>query len=171
MEAIQTHEESTNFQAAWAALQETDYRMERLFGVTNYFGEVADYMLAPYLREKFREMGLNFPLTSSGSVVSDYDNGLFLEFDVILENGDRAMLVEVKTKLSAEDVTDHAKRLEKMRAYADLYGDKHAFLGAVAGVAITPDVKEYALGQGFYVIEPFGESFNITPPDGKPKEW
>ena len=81
------------------------------------------------------------------------------------------MLVEVKTKLTTEDVKDHIARLEKMRKYADLHGDKRTFLGAVAGVVMTPNVKEYALGQGFYVIEPSGETFNITPPNGQPKEW
>ncbi|MDR2701434.1 MAG: hypothetical protein LBB72_03275, partial [Spirochaetaceae bacterium] len=59
----------------------------------------------------------------------------------------------------------------KMRVYADLHGDKRSFLGAVAGVVMTPTVKKYALGQGFYVIEPSGETFNIIPPQGKPKEW
>ena len=81
------------------------------------------------------------------------------------------MLVEVKTTLTTEDVNDHIVRLEKMRNYADLHGDKRSFLGAVAGVVMTSNVKEYALGQGFYVIEPSGETFNITPPIGKPKEW
>ena len=53
----------------------------------------------------------------------------------------------------------------------DLHGDKRTFLGAVAGVVMTSNVKEYALGHGFYVIKPSGETFNITPPSGKPKEW
>ena len=47
---------------------------------------------------------------------------------------------------------------------------KRTFLGAVAGVVVTDKVREYALNQGFYLIEPSGESFNITPPNGKPKE-
>jgi hypothetical protein len=88
-----------------------------------------------------------------------------------MENGDKALLVEIKTTLTTEDVKDHIKRLEKMRTYADLHGDKRGFLGAVAGVVMTDRVKEYALGQGFYVIEPSGETFNITPPNGNPKEW
>jgi len=58
-----------------------------------------------------------------------------------------------------------------MRKYADLHGDKRAFLGAVAGVVIPENVKEPALNNGFFVIEPSGETFNITPPYGKPKEW
>jgi len=81
------------------------------------------------------------------------------------------MLVEVKTKPTTEDVKDHIKRLEKMRKYADLHGDKRTFLGAVAGVVITDNVKKYVLKQGFFVIEPSGESFYITSPKGQPKEW
>ena len=137
----------------------------------NRFGEVVEYMIAPNLREKFRELGLDFPKANQNSDVRDYDNNIFLEIDVMLENGDRALLVEVKTKLTTEDVNDHIMRIEKMRKYADLHGDKRAFLGAAAGVVMTSNVKNYALDQGFYVIEPSGETFNITPPNGKPREW
>ena len=51
------------------------------------------------------------------------------------------MLVEVKTRLTTENVKDHVKRLEKMRVYADLHGDKRLFLGAVAGVVMTANAK------------------------------
>jgi hypothetical protein len=156
-------------------MKETDRQMKEFnkrFGdFTNRFGEVVEYMIAPNLQEKFRELGLKFPKANSNSAVSDYDNQIFLDIDVMLENGDKAMLVEVKTKLTTEDVKEHIKRLEKMRTYADSHGDKRAFLGAVAGVVMTPYVKKFALGQGFYVIEPSGETFNITEPNGKPKEW
>ena len=171
-----------DFEQVWAALmenreqiKETDRQMKEFnkrFGdLTNRFGEVVEYMIAPNLREKFKEFGLNFPKANSNTDVFDYDNDICYEIDVMLENGEKAMLVEVKTKLTTEDVRDHVKRLEKMRAYADLHGDKRSFLGAVAGVVMTANVKKYALGQGFYVIEPAGETFNITPPTGKPKEW
>jgi hypothetical protein len=155
--------------------KETDRQIKdfnKRFGdFTNRFGEIVEYMVAPNLREKFRELGLNFPATYSSAEISDFDNNIFLEIDVKLENGDKAMLVEVKTKLTTEDVKDHVKRLQKMRVYADLHGDRRTFLGAVAGVVMTQNVKDYALGQGFYVVEPSGETFNITSPDGKPKEW
>jgi chemotaxis protein histidine kinase CheA len=155
--------------------KETDREMKefnRRFGdFTNRFGEVVEYMIAPNLQEKFRELGLTFPQTNSGSYISDYDNNIFLEIDVKLENGDKAMLVEIKTKLTTEDVKEHIERLEKMRKYADLHGDKRVFLGAVAGVVMTLNVKNYALGKGLYVVEPSGETFNITPPPGQPKEF
>jgi hypothetical protein len=178
-----------DFEQVWAALQETDRIVKEVaesqketdrqikdfnkrFGeFTNRFGEVVEYMIAPNLQEKFRELDLNFPKINPNSVISDVDNQIFLEIDVVLENGDKAMLVEVKTKLITEDVKDHIARLEKMRKYADLHGDKRAFLGATAGVVMTSNVKEYTLEQGLYAIEPSGETFCITPPKGQPKEW
>jgi DNA replicative helicase MCM subunit Mcm2 (Cdc46/Mcm family) len=137
----------------------------------NRFGEIVEYMVAPNLKEKFREMGLKFHQASLDVVFSDDDDNALFEVDIFLQNGEKAMLVEVKTKLTTEDVKEHIERLEKMRKYADLHGDKRAFLGAVAGVVMTTNAKKYALKKGFYVIEPSGETFNITPPNGKPKEW
>jgi hypothetical protein len=81
------------------------------------------------------------------------------------------MMVEIKTKLTVERINIHINRLEKMRKYADLHGDKRIFLGSVAGVVVTDEVRNYALNQGLYLIEPSGENFNITPPNGRPKEW
>jgi hypothetical protein len=155
--------------------EETDRQMKeynKRFGdFTRRFGEVVEYMIAPNLREKFREYGFKFNETMSNRVFSDDDDNALFEVDIFLQNGETAMLVEVKTKLTTEDVKEHIERLENMRAYADLHGDKRVFLGAVAGVVMTSNVKKYALGQGLYVIEPSGETFYITPPGGKPKEW
>jgi hypothetical protein len=153
-------------------MQESAARLDKQLGKLGIrMGEIVEYMVAPNLREKFRELGYDFPQANPNSDVSDRTNNIFLEIDVKLENGDKAMLVEVKTKPTTEDVQDHIKRLEKMRVYADLHGDKRKFLGAVAGVVMSDNVKEYILKQGFFVIEPSGETFNIIPPNNKPKEW
>jgi hypothetical protein len=153
-------------------LRESQKETNKQFGeFTRRFGEVVEYMIAPNLCEKFTNFGLIFPKANSGTRISDYINNIHFEVDVMLENGDKAMLFEVKTKLLTEHIKEHIKRLEKMRTYADLHGDKRMFLGAVAGMVVTANVKEYALKQGLFLIEPSGESFNITPPQGKPKEW
>jgi hypothetical protein len=195
MGAVQTAN-PPSFESVWAILQENAQGMkelresqkelvesqketERIVKGNAYeigklskrMGEVVEYMVAPNLREKFRELGYDFPQANQNTDVSDRKNNIFLEIDVKLEDGDKAMLVEVKTKPTTEDVQDHIKRLEKMRVYADLHGDKRTFLGAVAGVVMTDNVKEYILKQGFFVIEPSGETFNIISPNGKPKEW
>jgi len=149
-------------------MQRTDSELGKL---SKRMGEVVEYMVAPNLREKFNEFGFNFSESSQRKDITDKDNNISFEIDVFLENYNKAMLVEVKTTPTTEDVKDHVKRLEKMRKYADLHGNKRTFLGAVAGVVITDNVKEYILKQGFFVIEPSGETFNIIPPDNKPKEW
>jgi len=181
MEATQTAN-PPSFETVWAILQENAQGMKELREIqkenahqigklSSRMGEVVEHMVAPNLREKFRELGYDFPKANPNSDVSDRKNNIHLEIDVMLENGDKAMLVEVKTKPTTEDVQDHIKRLEKMRVYADLHGEKRTFLGAVAGVVMSDNVKEYILKQGFFVIEPSGETFNIIPPNNKPKEW
>ena len=177
------------FESVWALIQEVAKRQEetdrivketarqmketdkRLGSLNNRFGEIVEYMVAPNLREKFWELGLKFHQVNTDTVFLDDNKVTLFEVDVLLENGDKAMLVETKVTLTTEDVRDHIERLKKMRKYADLHGDNRVFLGAVAGVVMTSYVKKYALKQGFYVIEPSGETFNITPPSGKPKEW
>jgi hypothetical protein len=170
------------FESVWAALQETDRiikevgekqkKTDELIGnLTNLFGHFTESMIAPALCEKFREFGYIFERNNTRVRFSDHKNGISFEVDAMLENGDKAMLVEVKTQLTTERVNKHIERLEKMRRFADLRGDKRAFLGAVAAVVVSDEARDYALSQGFYLIEPSGETFNITPPNGKPKEW
>jgi hypothetical protein len=145
---------------------------ERLGKYINLFGDFTEYMMAPKLREKFMEYGLDFPKANRNSSIKDNKTKkTLLETDVMLENGDKAMLVEIKTQLTVERINKHVERLEKMRNYANLHGDKRTFLGAVAGVVVADEVREYALNQGFYLVEPEGEDLTITPPNGKPKEW
>jgi hypothetical protein len=199
MEAVQTAN-SPSFESVWAILDRVSKKQEelveiqkesaerhkefeqemkeskaefneRLGNYINLFGDFTEYTMAPKLREKFSELGLDFPKANRNSSVKDKVNNIFLETDVMLENGDKAMMVEIKTQFTVERINKHIERLEKMRKYADLHGDKRSFLGAVAGVVVDDEAREYALNQGLYLIEPAGEELNITSPNGKPKEW
>jgi len=156
-------------------MKETDRQIKDInkrFGeYSNRLGEISEYMIAPNLVEKFNELGFNFQKTSKNTKVADHQNNIFFEIDYFLENYSKAMLVEVKTKLISDHVNAHIERLEKMRKYADLHGDKRLFLGAVAGVVIPDDIRKLVLNYGLFVIEPSGETFKITVPDGKAKEW
>jgi len=157
-------------------MKEDDLRLkkefnERLGAITNLFGDLTEAMVAPKICEKFEEIGLFFPRASRNIEFNDKINNISFEIDIMLEDGDRAMLIEVKTKLTIERINSHLIRLKKMRRYADLHGDKRIFLGAVAGIVVTDKVRDYALSKGFYFIEYAGETFYITPPSGKPKEW
>jgi predicted AAA+ superfamily ATPase len=144
---------------------------ERLGAITNLFGDLTEAMVAPRICEKFEELGLIFPKANRNTRVNDRVNKISLEVDIMLENGDKAMLIEVKTKLTIERIKYHLNRLEEMRKYANLHGDKRAFLGAVAGIVVTDKARDYALKHGLYFIEYAGENFYITPPGDQPREW
>jgi predicted AAA+ superfamily ATPase len=144
---------------------------KRLGALTNLFGDMTEAMVAPKICKKFEEIGLYFPKANPNSRLNDWINNISFEVDIMLENGEKAMLIEVKTKLTLERIDKHMLRLEKMRKYADLYGDKRTFLGAVAGIVVTDEIRNYALDQGLYFIEYAGETFYITPPKDEPKEW
>jgi len=165
-EIARIRKEDDERQAKW-----NDDFNKRLGSLTNLFGEVTEYMLAPKLLERFMELGFDFQKTTRNTSIRDRVHNTSFEIDVTLENGEKVMLVEVKTKFTVERVNTHIDRLEKMRRFADLRNDKRAFLGAVAGVVMTGEAREYALSQGLYLVEPIGEDLAITPPPGQPREW
>jgi hypothetical protein len=143
----------------------------KIGALTNLFGDLTEGMIAPKICEKFNEFGFSFLKAGPNPRYTDKANGISFEVDIMLENSDKAMLIEVKTKLTEERIDKHILRLEEMRKYADLHGDKRIFLGAVAGIVVTDKIKKYALSKGLYFVEYAGETFYITPPKDKPKEW
>jgi hypothetical protein len=178
------------FEDVWAAMMETDKKFQetdkRLQELTrkgertdkqigelgNRFGELAEHLVAPNITEKFR--ALDYTFTRAGPDVAFFGpDGTFLaEVDVWLENGEFAMAVEVKSKLRKEHVDDHLRRMEILRSYLDGRGDTRRLLGAVAGAIVPPDLRNYVLKKGFYLIEQSGDTVKIDPPEGfKPRIW
>jgi hypothetical protein len=151
-------------------MKETDRRLGK---ITNRFGEVVEYTVVPNLVAKFRELKFEFTRAARDVVIADRKHNIFTEIDAFLENGDKAMIVEIKTKPTTDDINYHIERMEKLRAYADFRDDKRKYLGAIAGVVISESVSTYALKKGFYLVEPSGETFKITEPKGEyhPHEW
>jgi len=146
---------------------------KQLGNLGNRFGEVVEYMVKPCMVEKFRELGFVFNRAWREDTIRDDKNNILTEVDITLENGDKVMIVEVKSKPSTYDITDHIKRMEIVRTRANLRNDNRIYLGAIAGAVMNDDVKTFALKNGFYVIEPSGKSFAITVPEGiySPRTW
>jgi hypothetical protein len=133
---------------------------------------MVEYMVMPNLVTKFEDLGFTFT-KANRTEIKDRKHDIFTEVDALLENGDKVMAVEIKTKPSIDDINRHIERMEKLRVYADLHHDKRIYLGAIAGVVFSESEKNYAMKNGFYVIEPSGDTFNIIKPEGKyhPHEW
>ncbi|MDR2135398.1 MAG: hypothetical protein LBO76_02165 [Treponema sp.] len=190
METTQTIGEGLTFEKVWAAIQATNAQLKetdrqiketarqmketdkRVGAITNRFGEMVEYMVIPNLVAKFDELGFTFTEVNR-TLLADWEHSVFTEVDAFLENGDKVMAVEIKTKPNTDDINDHVARMENLRKHADLHGDKRKYLGAIAGVVFSDSDKIYALKKGFYVIEPSGDTFNITEPKGSyyPHEW
>ena len=92
------------------------------------------------------------------------------QIDVFLENGDLVILIEVKTRLTDDDVREHIERMQRYRLYGN---DKRRIVGAVAGRVVSDDVAKFAHRKGMYVIVQSGEAVEIiAQPEGfRAKEW
>lgn len=84
------------------------------------------------------------------------------------------MVVEIKSSLSVEDVSEHLERLEKIQEVTpkriDLSGV--TIFGAVAGMIVEQDTDRFAYKKGLYVLRQKGNIVEIVnDPSFKPKEW
>jgi hypothetical protein len=149
--------------------KETDRKISKL---GSRIGELIENLVASNLLKKFTDRGFVFTKTCPNVLITNADNSFLAEIDILLENGDTALAVEVKSKLTVADVREHLERMEKLRRYADERGDRRIFIGAVAGGIIPEGVKPFAIKSGFFVIEQSGDSAVISVPDGfVPRKW
>ena len=119
----------------------------------------------------FKELGYEFDVYTSRYRFGNKALNIYGEVDLFLENGDFALLVEVKTNLSVDDVKEHQERLEKFRQVANVKNDQRRFIAAVGGGVIQKNVKDFALKQGMFVVQQSGENVEVLTPEGKPKVW
>ena len=171
---LQSEKERLQREEVYRKMDERAARLDKQMGkLGNRFGETIEYMVMPNLMDKFHELGLVFTKAYRSGVVKDKRIRFITEVDITLENADIVMLVEVKNKPTIEDIKDHIERIEKFRANADLLNENRNFMGAVAGIIIPENVKEFAFKNGFFVVEPSGETFNIFVPEApySPREW
>jgi hypothetical protein len=157
-------------------MKETDRKMKetdrKISSLGSRVGDLVEHLIAPNIIEKFKNLGYVFGKVAPNVKYSDPCGNYIAEVDLLLENGDAALAVEVKTTLTDDDVSDHVERMEKLRQYADEHGDTRRLLGAVAGAIASPGVKTFAIRSGFFVLEQSGDTVRISVPRGfKPKEW
>jgi hypothetical protein len=160
-------------------MKETDKQIKengkQMGYLSNRYGEIAEHQLLPNLEATFNTLNLNLggAFRPPHSRFEDPALNIYTEVDACLENDDIVVIVEMKTNLKIEHIDYHVKRMEKIRAIANVHNDKRKYYGAIAGLMMSVSEKTYALKQGFYVLEPVGEHFTITAPTApfEPKAW
>jgi hypothetical protein len=160
--------------------QETDRRFQEMTAKTdreiekvnkaigrlgNKIGELIEHLMAADIVNKFNAFGYVFTKAGRRIIYRDHSGGFLAEVDILLENGEYTLAVEVKTDLSTGDIKDHAQRMDILRSYAAERRDARSYIGAVAGGIIRDPVRDYALKNGFYVIEQSGDTIRIRKPE------
>ena len=125
-------------ETAWQ-IQETDKiareSHKKIFALGSRIGEIIENMVGGNkIIDKFRALG--YEIVQCGRNISFEYIKLDIrgEIDLFLEDGEIAILIEVKTTLTTADVQRHIERMEKYRRCADARGDKRRFVGAVADI-------------------------------------
>ena len=141
-------------------------------GLGNSLRLLTETLFSTDIWKKFNELGYTFSRQSPNTKFIENDRAI-AEVDYLLENGDYAMPVEVKTVLKTAHVNDHLERIARIRKYLDARGDRRRLIGAVAGGSVTEDVLEYAQKNGLFVIVQTGDNVMIADmPEGfKAREW
>jgi hypothetical protein len=125
--------------------------------INNRLGHLIEFIVAPGIRMDMEEFGHKFKYAKANKVFKGIKDGKkrdLAEVDLLLSNGTEVMAVEIKTTLSMGWVKEHIEKLDTLREfekYTKIQGKK--LLGAVAGVFINDEAREYAKKRGLYVIE------------------
>ncbi len=153
-------------------MRETDRKISAL---GSRIGEIVENMIGGDIVAQFRALGYAVSAYYRNMIFGVAGTNESGEIDLILQDGDIAILIEVKTSLKTADVVEHIERLEKYRRYIDEHGDvdKRRYVGAVAGAVVEPNVVKFAQNSGLYVIVQSGKAVEIIPsPDGfVAKKW
>ena len=135
-------------------------------GLNNTLGQLMEAMFSPELYYKFNDLGFNFIWQENNKKYRE-GNRVIAEADCLFENKDCAMVVEVKTKLTDENVDEHLARIAIIRRHMDARDDKRKLLGAVAGGIVSDQTLAYAFEKGLFVVVQTGDSVAIADtPDG-----
>ena len=188
---MEPQEVERNFQEVWKLFAESDKKIQERFeetarqmretdrklqettknvdSLTGKWGKFVEGLVAPAAERLFRERGIRVDRVYQRARARK--NGEGMEIDVLAVDGEHAVLIEVKSTLSIEDIQEHIERMEKFKSFFPEYADRKA-VGAVAAIVIDEGVDRYAYKNGLFVIAQSGDTVQVVN-DEKfvPKEW
>jgi hypothetical protein len=155
--------------------RETDRKIqevsEQIGNLGNRLGEFVEGLVAPALVRLFQARGIQVDGLSRDHSRRNQNLNLAAQIDLLVTNGDVCIVVEVKSKLSIDDVNEHLERMNKFKPLFPEYADKKAY-GSVAAMVIPDDVAKYAYRKGFFVLAQQGETVVILNDETfKPLAW
>jgi hypothetical protein len=145
-------------------------RLSRRFGdLGNRLGEFVEAMVEPALVDLFRARGLD--VSEVHRRVTSRRGGEAIEIDLLVVDGDTAVAVECKSRLTKEEVERHVERMNKFKRLLPKYADMRVH-GAVAGMVVDEDAIQAAQAAGLWVLAQSGETVALkNNPDFAPRVW
>jgi hypothetical protein len=165
--AIQSKETDRKFQETDRKFQETRELLDRLsrrFGdLGNRLGEFVEAMVEPAVVNLFRARGLD--VSEVHRRVTSRRGGEAIEIDLLVVDGDTAVAVECKSRLTKEEVERHVERMNKFKRLLPKYADMRIH-GAVAGMVVDEDAIQAAQAAGLWVLAQSGETVALKNDPG-----
>jgi hypothetical protein len=152
-------ETDEEFRKSRRELSERFKRTEKMVGkLGGRWGEFVEGLVMPAVVDLFKEQGIDIERVSQ-RVVSR-KNGESMEIDILGENGDYIVVVEVKSRLTNEEVRSFINSLKRFKLFFPDHGDKKV-IGAVASIVMREDVARFAYKQGLFIIGQKGDTVKI----------
>ena len=148
--------------------QETDRQLKELGrqigGLGAKFGSFTEGLALPSMETILRQ---RFGMEVISPSVRASKEGQHLEIDVLAySNGElnTAYIVEVKSHVRQEDITQLKSILQRFRRFFPEHKDKKLY-GILAAVDLSPELREKILQEGLYVAQIHDQVFELDIPD------
>lgn len=162
--ALRVKETDRQMQETDRQMKETDRRLKKAEGFfTSQWGKLMESLVEGDLVPLLRERGI--AVTETFQRLTGRRNGDHYEFDIVAGNSAEAVVVEVKTTLRPEHVTDFLDRMSWVTEWLSMYRNLPVY-GAVAYLRSDASVVRHAERQGLFVIRATGSSASIVNPPG-----
>ncbi|MBF0110680.1 MAG: DUF3782 domain-containing protein [Magnetococcales bacterium] len=168
-------ETDRKFQETEQQMKETDRKIkevsQQVGNLGSRWGEFVEGIVAPACETLFAERGVPVHRVAPRVKATSLDGNRRMEIDLLVDNTDSVVLVEVKSRLTAEDVRDHLKRIREFKEFYEGEGGAQV-MGAVAGILIDKDVDRFAMNEGLFVIVQSGDSVKLANKETfVPRTW
>ena len=158
----QSERADLRFQETERLIKEESIRLDKQLGqIGNSLGQFVEFQVRPAAVRLFQEMGIAVKEIATNVSVQGSEG---TEIDILVVNSHEAIAIEVKSKLSDDDVKEHIARLSEFKKLLPRYENLN-IMGAVAGMVVPENVARFAYRQGLFVIGQSGDNLVILNDD------
>ncbi len=137
--------------------------------LTSRWGRFVENIVAPGVLRLFQERGI--AVQEVHQRMKSRRGSENLEIDIFAVDDEMAVAVEVKSRLTQDDVRHFLKNLERFKTAFPHYGNYRIY-GAMAAIEIDESVDTYGENQGLFIIKQAGDSVCISnKADFTPRTW